>query len=56
MAATRSPAANLGCGVTSFTRRCRVQFPPFSTLVGTPGRGMIEPKLPVPPVKLNAVT
>ena len=43
-------------GLVSRTRRWSVQSPPFSTLVGTPGNGVIEPKAPPPPANWKAVT
>ena len=47
-----SSAARNGCehgGSVSRMRRWSVQSPPFSTLDGTPGSGVIEPNAPPPP-------
>ena len=43
-------------GATSSASRCSVQSPPRSTVVGTPGSGMIEPTSLPSPVKANDVT
>ena len=43
-------------GSVSRIRRWRVQSPPLTTLDGTPGSGVIEPKAPPPPANWNAVT
>jgi hypothetical protein len=45
-----------GCGWVSCTSRWSVQSPPRITLVGTPGRGMIDPNSPLPPANSNDVT
>ena len=45
-----------GTGSVSRTRRWRVQSPPFSTLDGIPGSGVIEPNAPPPPANWKAVT
>jgi hypothetical protein len=56
-AAPRKPKSNRASGGSvSRIRRWSVQSPPFSTLEGTPGRGVIEPKAPPPPWNLKAVT
>ena len=43
-------------GATSWARRCSVQSPPRSTLVGTSGSGTIEPTDSPSPVNSNDVT
>ena len=43
-------------GSVSRMSRWRVQSPPLTTLDGTPGSGVIEPKAPPPPANWNAVT
>jgi len=43
-------------GDVSRMSRWSVQSPPFSTLDGIPGRGVIEPKAPPPPANWKAVT
>ena len=43
-------------GATSWARRCSVQSPPRSTLVGTSGSGTIEPTSSPSPVNSNDVT
>ena len=45
-----------GTGVTSWTRRWRVQSPAWVTSVGTSGSGTIEPTSSPSPVNSNAVT
>ena len=42
-AATAKNADSGAGGCVSITSRCSVQSPPFTTFVGTPGKGMIEP-------------
>ena len=49
----RTPSA--AGGSVSSRRRCSVQSPPFSTLVGTPGSGVRLPKAPPPPANSNEV-
>ena len=51
----RKNASGTG-GAVSRMRRWSVQSPPLTTLVGMPGSGVIEPKLPPPPANWNAVT
>ena len=56
-AAKSAVSSSGGGGVTSSTNRCRVHPPAFTTLVGTPGRGTIEPTSAAPwPANSNEVT
>jgi hypothetical protein len=57
VARTASASKALGRGGSvSRMSRWSVQSPPFSTDVGMPGSGVIDPNAPPPPANANAVT